>query len=119
VLDDPVSVAQFMAAGGGVAQAEGTRAALECAGIAAFTAGHALGETTGWVRVFVTARDFKRAEALIAEIEEARRQREAFEHKTGKSIVRCLSCDRPMTAERCRHCGWSWLDGAEEELREL
>jgi hypothetical protein len=115
VLDDPVSVAQFMAAGGGVALAEGTRAALEAAGIVAFTAGHALGETTGWVRVFVAARDFERAEAVIAEIEEARRRREAFEEKTGKAMVRCLSCDRPMTAERCRHCGWSWLDGAEEE----
>jgi hypothetical protein len=114
VLDDPVSVAQFMAAGGGVALAEGTRAALEAAGIAAFTAGHALGETTGWVRVFVAARDCEQAEAVIAEMEEAHRRREEFEERTGKAMVRCLSCDRPMTADRCRHCGWSWLDGAEE-----
>jgi hypothetical protein len=110
MLKDPVSVAQYQS---GVGAAEALRAALESAGIPAFTAGHDIGEVVGWVRVYVAASDRERAEAVIADMEAARKKREASE-KGGISVIRCLACGRPMTSERCRHCGWSWLDGSEE-----
>ena len=109
MLLDPVSVAQYQS---NAAAAEATRSALEAAGIPAFTAGHDLGELLGWVRVYVSAKDRERAEAVIADMEATCRDRESFE-QGGMSVVRCLACRRPMTAERCRSCGWSWLDGAE------
>jgi hypothetical protein len=112
MLKDPVSVAQYQ--GSGAFEAEATRAALEAAGIPAFTAGHDMGELVGWVRVFVSAGDRERAEAVIAGMEAARRHREAVE-KYGVSVVRCLACHRPMTADRCRTCGWSWRDGCDED----
>jgi hypothetical protein len=115
VLKDPVSVAQYQA---GAAAAEATRAALEAAGIPAFTAGHDMGELLGWVRVYVAAGDRERAEAVIAAIEATRRDRETSE-ACGFSVVRCLACGRPMSAERCRACGWSWLDGGEEAEAEV
>ena len=115
MLKDPVSVAQYQ---GGAALAEATRAALEAAGIPAFTAGHDMGELLGWVRVFVAAGDRERAEGVIADMEATRRAREAFE-EGGVAGVCCLACGRPMTSERCRHCGWSWLDGGEEGEREV
>jgi ribosomal protein L40E len=110
MLRDPVSVAQYQ---GGAGAAEALRSALEAAGIPAFTAGHDLGELLGWVRVYVSAADRERAEAVIAEMEAIRRSRQAVE-EGGVSVVCCLACRRPMSAERCRHCGWSWLDGSEE-----
>jgi hypothetical protein len=110
MLKDPISVAQYQ---GGAGAAEATRCALEAAGIRAFTAGQDMGELLGWVRVYVSEGDRERAEAVIEEMEEARRDREAFE-QIGFSVVRCLACGRPMTAERCRSCGWSWLEGGEE-----
>src|SRR5262249_26199910 len=115
VLEEPISVAQFMGGGGGVAAAEALRAALEAAGIEAFTSGHCMGDTTGWVRVTVAGHDCERAEAVIADMDKSRRRRERLERRMGKSMLRCLACDRPMTEDRCRHCAWSWLDGAEEE----
>jgi len=110
MLKDPISVAQYQV---GSAAAEALRSALEAAGVPAFTAGHDMGEMFGWVRVYVAAGDRERAEAVIADMEAARRDREKFE-RHGASMVCCLACGRPMAAERCRHCGWSWLEGAEE-----
>jgi hypothetical protein len=111
MLNDPVPVAQYQ---GGAGAAEVVRAALEAAGISAFTAHQDMGELLGWVKVYVSAGNRERAEAIIADMEEAKRRREAFE-ESGYSVVCCLACGRPMSADRCRHCGWSWLDEGEEE----
>jgi hypothetical protein len=110
MLKDPVSVAQYQS---GAGAAEATRTALEAAGIPAFTAGQDMGDLVGWVRVYVSAGDRERAEAVISDMEATRRDREAFE-EGGVSVVRCLACGRPMTTDSCRSCGWSWLDGGEE-----
>jgi hypothetical protein len=106
MLNDPVSVAQYQA---GAAVAEVTRSVLEAAGIPAFTAGLGMGELLGWVRVYVSAGDRERAEAVIADMETTRLDREALDEDGP-----CLACGRPMTAELCRSCGWSWLDDGEE-----
>src|SRR5262249_52682782 len=109
MLEDPVSVANYKV---GAASAEVLRAALDAAGVAAFVGPHQSGEVLSWVEVYVSKRDRERAEAIIEDIESERREREEAE-KSGYAVVRCLACGRPMTSERCRRCGWSWLDGGE------
>jgi hypothetical protein len=110
MLEDPVPVANYKL---GAAAAEVLRATLEAAGIAAFVAQHQSGEVLGWIEVYVSKRDRERAEAIIEDIDSERRHRQQLE-KYGLSIVHCLSCGRPMSSERCRNCGWSWLDGMED-----
>jgi hypothetical protein len=110
MLDDPVPIAHHQIAAG---RAEVLRSILEAAGIPAFTAIFNMGEAFGSVRVFVSACDRERGAAIIEEAEAARHDREEFQ-ESGFSMVRGLACDSPMAAGRCRKCGWSWQDGAEE-----
>jgi hypothetical protein len=107
MLEDPVPVANYKV---GAAAAEVLRAGLEAAWISAFVGQHHSGEVLSWVEVYVSKRDRERAEAIIEDIESERREREEAE-KSGYAVIRCLACSRPMTSERCRRCGWSWLDG--------